>query len=161
MTYKSHWHCAPLCHSEGGESYIILGHHGKALPGVLQGMIFVYKCQGPMCCCASSRDYNCLHLEKTLRLSNSTVRYYLCPQIIEWHHPQITLHIICSLLEKRGMNINNTSSWPCVSGRTVKHSDFLRSVFLSNTSLLLTHHRSFQLSLLATSCSFEKFPIPM
>ena len=54
--------------SQGGQSCIILGLYGKALPGVIQSMSFVYKCQGPACCCAFSGGYNCLHLEKTNRL---------------------------------------------------------------------------------------------
>lgn len=53
------------------------------------------------------------------------------PTNYEWQHPQITLHTICSFLENRGININNTSSWPCVSGRTVKHNDFLCSILHS------------------------------
>lgn len=149
-----------LVNSQGGQSCIIPSLHWEALPGVLQDMIFVYKCQGPMCCCASSRDYNCLHPETTLRLSSCIVMYYLRPPITEWQHPQITLHTICSLLENRGININNTSSWHVCRVELWSTMTFSSASFIQHPHPSF-HYQSFQLPLLATSCSFLNFPNPI
>lgn len=157
MAYTLHRCCTFLCYSEGGQSYIILGLHGKALPGVLQDMIFVYKCQGSVCCCASSRDYNCLHLEKTLKLQlhchvlSVPTNYGMAASSND-----SPFHLF--LIREESIHIDNTSSRPCESGRTVKHIHFPGNVVHSTTSSPLIPPPVFQLPLLATSCNLS---IPM
>lgn len=95
----NHTDTALYVNSQRGQSCIIFGLYGKALPGVIQSMSFVHKCQGPAHCCAFSKGYNRLHLEKTNRLFKCIVISSV-PSSYGMDTP-ISFHTICFSLDNR------------------------------------------------------------
>lgn len=161
MAYKSQWHCVLLCQLPGRSELHNSWSSWKSTSWSFTRHDLCVQMSGScvlLCFFKRSQPPTSWNNTQALQLHCHVLSV---PTNYEWQHPQITLHTICSFLENRGININNTSSWPCVSGKTVKHNDFLCSILHSTPSPALLPPPLFLAAPPSNFLQLLEVPIPM